>query len=74
LKETLKQLQRVFSVSLARKITHQDLSNMTGVNKRSIDEWMRGGVNPPPMIAIFELLSKLPEKDALEILDFWKKH
>jgi hypothetical protein len=35
---------------------------------------MRGGVNPPPMIAIFELLSKLPEKDALEILDFWKKH
>lgn len=73
LKDTLKQLQRLAGVSFERKITHKDISELAGVKKRVIDEWMRGAVNPLAMTATFELLSKLPEKDVLEVLRYWKK-
>lgn len=74
LKDTLRHLQRLAGVSFERKITHKDLSELAGVKKRVIDEWMRGAVQPPAMSAAFELLSKLQEKDVLEVLKYWKKH
>lgn len=74
LQATLKHLQRRAGVSFERKITHQDISDLAGVKKRAVDEWMRGATTPPAMTAIFELLSKLPSEDVLAILDFWKKH
>lgn len=74
LKITLKHLQQRAGVAFAKRITHQDISELAGVNKRAVDEWMRGGVAPPAMVAVFELLSKLPEEDALAILNFWKTH
>ena len=73
LKNTLKQLQRMAGVAFERKITHKELSELAGVKKRVIDEWMRGSVKPPAMTATFEILSKLPDKDVLEILKYWKK-
>jgi transcriptional regulator with XRE-family HTH domain len=73
LKDVLKQLQRIAGVSFQRKITHEELSKLAGVNKRVIDEWMRGAIKPPAMIATFELLSKLPNEDVLKVLDYWKQ-
>lgn len=73
LRDTLRQLQRLAGVSFERKITHKDLSELAGVKKRVVDEWMRGAAKPPAMAATFELLSKLQEKDVLEILKYWKK-
>lgn len=73
LKETLRQLQRLAGVSFERKITHKDLSELAGVKKRVVDEWMRGAVQPPAMTATFELLSKLRDQDVLEVLKYWKK-
>lgn len=73
LRDTLRQLQRLAGVSFERKITHKDLSELAGVNKRVVDEWMRGAVQPPAMTAAFELLSKLQDKDVLEVLKYWKK-
>ena len=74
LMDTLKQLQRMAGVAYERKITHKEFSELAGVSKRVIDEWMRGSIKPAAMAATFELLSKLPEKDVLEILKYWKKH
>ena len=73
LQKTLRQLQRLAAVSLSRNVTHKDISDLAGVSKRVVDEWMRGAVKPPAMAATFELLSKLQEKDALEVLNYWKK-
>lgn len=73
LKDTLKQLQRLAGVSFERKITHQDISELAGVKKRVVDEWMRGAISPPAMAATFELLSKLPENDVSAILKYWKR-
>jgi len=73
LRDTLRQLQRLAGVSFERKITHKDLSELAGVKKRAVDEWMRGAVQPPAMAATFELLSKLQEQDVLEVLKYWKK-
>ena len=65
LRDTLRQLQRLAGVSFERKITHKDLSELAGVKKRVVDEWMRGAVQPPAMTATFELLSKLQLGDEI---------
>lgn len=69
---TLKQLKRIFSKHEKKDLTNQDISTLAGVSKRCVDEWMRGTNAPTSMAAILELLSKLPEDDVIEILDFWK--
>lgn len=61
-------------VTFDRKLTHKELAEMAGVTKRSLDEWMRGGTNPPGMSAILELLSRLPTDDAIAVLNYWKSN
>lgn|GEM_PF-3817284 len=73
LRDTLRQLQRLAQVSFSREITHKEISEMAGVRKRLVDEWMRGAIRPLAMAATFELLSKLQDHDVLEVLKYWKQ-
>lgn len=68
----LKQIQLRAQVKYGRLLTHNDLAEIAGVNKRSIGDWMRGVCAPPGMSAIFELLSCLDEQDVLIVLNGWR--
>lgn len=73
IRDTLRQLQRLAAVSFRRKITHKELSELAGVKKRLVDEWMRGSIQPQAMAATFELLSNLHDQDVIEVLKYWKQ-
>lgn len=68
----LKQIQFRAQVKFGHTLTHDDLAELAGVNKRSLGDWMRGVCAPAGMSAVFELLSQLHEHDVLEILEEWR--
>lgn len=69
---TLFQIRQRAQLCIGHNLTHQELADIAGVSKRSIDEWMRGATNPPGMSAVLKLLSNLPAKDVIEVVEFWK--
>jgi hypothetical protein len=73
LQNALKQIQLRAQVKYARSLTHNDLAELAGVNKRSIGDWMRGVCAPSGMSAVFELLSHLDEQDVVAVLNEWRK-
>ena len=73
LKNALQRISRRAQLQFDCKLTHDDLANIAGVNKRSFGDWMRGVTAPQGMCAIFELLSQLDDEHVREILDEWRK-
>lgn len=74
LRDSLKQIQLRAQVALGRSLTHSDMAEIAGVGARSFGDWMRGVTAPTCMAAVFQLLSQLPEDEAIAVLDYWRTH
>lgn len=72
LQDSLKQIQLRAQVAFGRTLTHGDMAQLAGVGARSLGDWMRGVTAPIGMSAVFELLSRLPEDDAIAVLNYWR--
>lgn len=72
LQDTLHQIRLRSQLAAGRNLTHKDLAALAGVTTRCMGDWMRGVTSPLGMSAVLELLSRLPEEDAAEILKRWK--
>ncbi len=57
--------------NLVRKVTNNGMAKLAGVSKRSVDEWMRGAINPSGT-GLLLLLSLLDTDDLVKVVNIWK--
>ena len=55
------------------KSTQADVAEAIGIKPRTYVEYLRGTNEPLGMIALLNMLSKLPEKDVVDLINEWKE-
>ncbi len=69
--QTMLQIKSRAQAKLGRKLTNNGMAKLAGVSKRSVDEWMRGAINPSGT-GLLLLLSLLDTDDLVKVVDIWK--
>lgn len=68
-------LEQAHYVFLARhgKKTQAEVAKAIGIKHRTYVEYLRGVNKPLGMIALLNLLSQLPERDLVDLINEWKE-